>query len=190
MDYFELEAIFISLFPPVPSVYPSTFPFLPIFLSSSPFFFHRYQHFSLFYRGILPNPFAPSLTRFRRTKCVMPLASVAVLYDLVDSVRLRLQSWQTAVLKPLLWDLVALWRLVYTCWVCQHQLHSPPYYKDCVNIQCKGGKVCQTSWLVISLKILHTIPYLIQIILIRPTHSLHTQPKRQLLSDVLLTLYE
>lgn len=123
VDYFELEAVLIFLFPPFlplfpsPSLlyYPSFHP--PTFLCS-PFFLHIGQHFIPFYEGTLPNSFAPSLTGFKRTKWVMPLASVAVLYDLADSVRLRLQSWQIAVLTSPLWDSVALWRLVYTSWIC------------------------------------------------------------------------
>lgn len=148
MDYFELEAVLVFLFPPFLPLFPS--PSLvycpsfhtPTFLCSL-FFLHVGQHFILFYRGTLPNPFAPSLTGFRRTKWVMPLASVAVLYDLADSVRLRLQSWQIAMSKSPLWDLVALWRLAYTCCICQYLLHSPPRCKDCLNDLRKGGKVCQ-----------------------------------------------
>lgn len=64
---------------------------------------------------------------------MMPLASVAVLYDLTDFVRQRLRSWQIAVLKSPLRDLVALWRLVYTTWVCQLLLHSPACCKDCLK---------------------------------------------------------
>lgn len=148
VDYFELEAVLIFLFPPFLPLFP--FPCLlycPFFQppppSSTPFFLHVGQHFIPFYRGTLPNPFAPSLTGFTRTKWKMLLASVVGLYDLGDSVRLRLQSWHIAVSQSPLWDLVALWRLVYTCWICQHLLHSLPRCKDCLNDLWKGGKVCQ-----------------------------------------------
>lgn len=148
VDYFELEAVLTFLFPPflplfLLHLFFTILPFIPPTFLCSPFFLHIGQHFILFYQGTLPNSFAPSLTGFKRTKWVMPLASVAVLYDLADFVRQRLRSWQIAVLKSPLRDLVALWRLVYTSWVCQHLLHSPPCCKDCLKDLWKGGKVCQ-----------------------------------------------